>query len=338
MRKIKIAQIGTSQYSHGSDIFGSLIKQKDIFEIIGYALPENEREKFPNRMGVFDGYREMSVEEILNNPEIEAVTVETEEIYLTQYAKMAADSGKHIHMEKPGSPSLIKFEELIETVKKNGTVFHTGYMYRYNPYVKELMQKVKDGELGEIISVEAQMNSCHPIISRQWLENFPGGMMFFLGGHLVDFILQIKGIPEKIISLNCCTGNNGVTADDFGMALFQYKDGVSFVKTTADEYGGFARRQLVVVGTKGTAELKPLEMPAPGGQYTQMRICKNSDEWDSWGEISKSETYARYADMMASFAAMVRGEKENPWGYDYELMLYKTLLKCCGADTDEIHK
>jgi hypothetical protein len=43
MRKIKIAQIGTSLYSHGSDIFKSLTKQKDVFEVIGYALPENEK-------------------------------------------------------------------------------------------------------------------------------------------------------------------------------------------------------------------------------------------------------------------------------------------------------
>lgn len=338
MRKIKIAQIGTSQYSHGADIFKSLTKQKDIFEVVGYALTENEREKFPNRMDAFEGYRQISLEEILNNPQIEAVTVETEEIYLTKYAKRAAECGKHIHMEKPGSPSLSDFEELVKTLRKNKKVFHTGYMYRYNPYVKELMQKVKDGELGEIISVEAQMNSCHPIISRQWLENFPGGMMFFLGGHLVDFILQIKGLPEKIIPFNYCTGNNGVTSEDFGMAVFQYKNGVSFVKTTADEYGGFARRQLVVVGTKGTVELKPLEMPTAGGQYTRMRICKDTDNWSALGEVTNSDTYDRYDDMMASFAAMVRGEKENPWGYDYELLLYKTLLKCCGRETDEIYK
>ena len=330
MRKVKIAQIGASHCSHGADIFNCIKQQKDIFEVIGYALPENEREKFPNRMDVFAGYREMTIEEILNDPEIEAVTVETEEIYLTKYAKMAAEHGKHIHMEKPGGTSLGEFEKLIEMMKKTGKVFHTGYMYRYNPCVQELMLKVKNGELGEIINVEAQMNSCHPSIDRQWLENFPGGMMFFLGCHLVDFILQIKGIPEEVIPLNCCTGNNGVASEDFGMAVFKYKDGVSFAKTTADEYGGYARRQLVVVGTKGTVELKPLELSTTGGQFTQMRICKDTDGWGDLGEITKSDTYDRYANMMTSFAAMVRGENENPWGYDYELELYKFVLKACG--------
>lgn len=330
MRKIKIAQIGTSHNSHGADIFQTLKKQKEIFEVVGYALPENEREKFPGRMGVFEGYREMSVEEILNDPEIEAVTVETEEIYLTKYAKMAADHGKHIHMEKPGGTSLREFEELIEVLKKNGTVFHTGYMYRYNPYVRELMQKIKAGELGEIMSVEAQMNSCHPTIDRQWLENFPGGMMFFLGCHLVDFILQIKGMPEQVIPLSCSTGNHGAVAEDFGMAIFRYSNGSSFAKTTADEAGGFARRQLVVVGTKGTVEIKPLEMPVAGGQYTKMSVSKASDGWADMGKVTESAVYDRYEAMMSGFASYVRGDNKNPWDYDYELELYKLILRACG--------
>ena len=133
MRKVRIAQIGTSRNSHGSSIIKSLRKQSDLFEVVGYTLPENEREKFPDKMKYFDGLREMTLEEILGDPSIEAVTVETEEIYLTKYAQMAADAGKHIHMEKPGSQDCEAFEKMIETVRRNGTVFHTGYMYRYNP-------------------------------------------------------------------------------------------------------------------------------------------------------------------------------------------------------------
>ena len=198
MRKIKIAQIGTSTVSHGDDIFYTLGTLPDVFEVVGYALPENEREKFPERMADFEGYREMTVEEILNDPDIEAVAVETEEIYLTQYALLAAQQGKHIHMEKPGGISLPDFERLIRAVKAKQKVFHTGYMYRYNPAIVDLLDRIQSGELGEILSVEAQMSCCHSKAVRDWLGNFPGGMLFFLGCHLIDLVLRIQGNPTII--------------------------------------------------------------------------------------------------------------------------------------------
>lgn len=331
MNKIKIAQIGTSRYSHGSAIFESIKRNSDIFEIVGFSLPENEREKFPEQMEFFDAYREMTVDEILNNPEIDAVTVETEEIYLTKYAQMVADAKKHIHMEKPGGTDEKAFEKLIETVKKNGTVFHTGYMYRYNPYILELMESIRKGELGEIISVEAQMNCIHSEELRQWLNNFDGGMMFFLGCHLIDLILQIQGMPDKVIPLNKCSGIGDGVGADFGMAVFEYKNGVSFAKTSAVEIGGFERRQLVVSGTKGTVELRPLERLTYDYKMQDTdRYIRTDTNWHSHTQKTTSPIHNRYDSMMASFGAMVRGEKENPWTYDYELKLYKTLLRACG--------
>ena len=35
---------------------------------------------------------------------------------------------------------------------------------------------------------------------------------------------------------------------------------------------------------------------------------------------------------MVSFARMVAGEIENPYTYDYELMLFRTVLECCGEE------
>lgn len=331
MKRIKIAQIGMNTNSHCHQIFNSLVKQSDLFEIAGYVLPEKERERLPHLMSVLDGYRELTLEEVLEDPTIEAVAIETDEIYLTKYALMAACRKKHIHMEKPGGIVPAEFEKLIEEMKKSGKVFHTGYMYRYNPFVKDLIQKVKDGELGEIISVEAQMNCSHTPEVRQWLEAFPGGMMFFLGCHLVDLILQIQGKPEHIIPFNRSTGKDGVTAEDFGMAILEYPKGVSFVKTCAAERGGFIRRQLVVTGTKGTVELKPFEIAAKGGQYTD-KVEYFDDGWHTPGAASRSELYDRYDDMLAAFAKMAAGEMENPYSYEYELELYQTVLRCCGAD------
>ena len=144
--------------------------------------------------------------------------------------------------------------------------------------------------------------------------------------------MQIQGLPKKVIPLNKCTGTDGVTAQDFGMVIFVYDKGVSFAKTCAREYGGFARRQIVVTGTKGTIELKPLEMFADNENssllYTE-QVTYYSELWGNKGISVKTDNYDRYDEMMAAFAQMCKGERMNPYTYEYELELYKILLKCC---------
>lgn len=328
MKKIRIAQIGTSRYSHGNLIWGSLIKQTDIFNVAGYAFPENERQKFPDIMDIFDGYQELALEEILSDPTITAVAIETEEIYLAKYALMAAKAGKHIHLEKPGFIDPADFEALVQVAKEKNLVLHLGYMYRYNPALQALIAQAKEGALGDVISIEAQMNGIYPPTAeaRQWLGNLPGGNMRFLGCHMLDLILQIWGIPETVIPLNCATGAEGTTAEDFAMAALQYKNGVSFAKANAAEVAGYNRRQLVISGTKAVAECKPLEISYGGGAVsTPMTICFADRK-----ENADSGIFDRYDGMLAAFAGYVRGDAENPYTPEYEMTLCKILHKACG--------
>ena len=101
MKKVRIAQIGINRYSHATGIFPTLKKLKDDYEIAGYVLVENEEELFPDLIDRYDGYPRLTLEEVLEDPTIVAVTIETEEIHLTKYALLAAQHGKHIHMESP---------------------------------------------------------------------------------------------------------------------------------------------------------------------------------------------------------------------------------------------
>lgn len=330
MEKIRIAQIGIG-HDHAGEILRSIRQQSDIFEVVGYALPDIEKKKFGDRIQWFNGLPEMTVEEIMNDKSIEAVTVETEEVNLTNYALIAAKAGKHMHMDKPGGIELEAFEELISVLKEKKLAFSLGYMYRHNPAVTELMEDIRSGKLGEICSVEAHMNCWHPIEKRQWLEVFPGGMMFYLGCHLIDLIYRIMGEPEEVIPMNCCTGIDGVTAEDFGMAVLRYKNGVSFAKTCDVERGGFERRQLVVTGSKGTVELRPLEAYGNySGLTTGVRVS-TSTIWGDPGYRTATRPEDRYDRMMRVFAQITRGEIENPYTYDYELNLYKLVLKSCGV-------
>ncbi len=333
MKKIRIAQIGTSEYSHGHPIFNTIASLSDVFEVVGYALPEGEREKFPSQVAAFDGYKEMTVQEILSDESIEAVAVETEEIYLTKYAKMVVNAKKHLHMEKPGGLSLSDFIEMVDAAEKNRTVFHTGYMYRYNPVIQNLLARIDRGELGDIISVEAQMSCYHSESFRAWQNTFPGcGMMFFLGCHLIDLVYRIKGEPKRIGSYLGCSGMDGIQAPDNTVVVLDYESGPSFVKTADVERGGFLRRQLVVTGTKETVVIEPLEKTLEGDLLTTGYRSVTSADWGADGDRLVSEPYHRYKDMMLGFASYVRGEKKNPYDYTYEKNLRRLLQRCCGLD------
>ena len=309
----------------------SVIKQTDVFQLVGYCLPENEKEIYPEIIELLNGYDELTLEEALNNPKIEAVIIQTEEIYTSKYVKLAAAHNKHVHMEKAGGIDRREFTEAVLAVKQSGKVFHTGYMYRYNPCIIKLLQDIQAGELGDIISVEAQMNCILNEDFRSWLGRLPGGMMYYLGCHLVDLVLRIQGKPLSVLPLSRSTGYDGINSQDFGMAVFEYQNGVSFVKTSAMERGGFLRRQLVVTGTKKTVELKPLEQYLEGGAELFTGVTEyDSLDWHRQGTYVRSASFNRYDSMMKSFAEMVLGEKENPNTYNYEIMLHDYILKACG--------
>lgn len=337
MKPIRIAQIGMCRYIHGPQIFEALVNHPECFEVVGYALVEDERKVCAHRMQCFAGYPELTLDEILEDSSIEAVTVETDEVHLTKYAQMAVDAGKHVFMDKPGSPSLISFECLIECVKKRGKVFQIGYMYRYNPLILRAIEDVKQGKFGFVYCTEAHMSRYEDAQKRKWLADFKGGMMFYLGCHLIDLVLQIQGMPDRVIPCHTSTGIDGAASEDMTLAILQYPHGVSMIRVAAVEVGGFARRQLVICGSKRTLEIKPLEKIEPARNTvstSQVDRFFNDQGRDKQETVTDSAAFERYGVMMQAFAKYVRGEEENPYTPDYELELFRLILRCCGVESE----
>ncbi len=331
MKPIKVMQIG-GMHDHSYPTMQSMLRLTDFFEVIGLADANLEaaKAKTPNAPAYF------TIEEALDMNDIEAVAIECEEEKALHYAQMFAERGIPIHLDKPGSAFPEQFQKLIQTVKEKQIPLQMGYMYRYNPVVVELLKHIKAGVYGEIFSVEAQMSVRHDKEKREWLSKYPGGMMYFLGCHLIDLVLQIQGMPKEILTMNCATGVDGVEAEDYGFCVFKYGNGVSFVKSCATEYNGFARRQLVVTGSKGSIEIKPFEMPVDleGNYGTGYSVTLEQNHPAQWGEGSercKSEKFNRYDAMMSDFAKFIAGEKKNPYSYEYEEKLFMTIMKCCGV-------
>lgn len=343
MKRIRVIQIGIG-HDHARSSFVTMKNQSEHFNVVALAFPPEEEKFLKKYKEILGETTLMSVEEALSLPDIDAAVIEADDASLTKYALMAAEKGLHIQMDKPGGISQEDFERLASLQKKNDRVFHLGYMYRYNPAIKKLLSDIKAGKLGEITSVEAHMSCFHKAEKRNWLASFPGGMLHYLGCHLIDLVMQICGMPEEIIPLSARTHLDGAVGEDFGMAIMKYKNGASVVKSSAVEVGGYARRHLSVSGTLGTVELDPLEYYAPKKEGWDLPLYTGVSEvyledtvgkgWTDQRKKYDTEPYDRYIDMFLAFASMVRGETENPYSYEYEATLHNVILRACGVDVD----
>lgn len=332
MKKIRVIQIGTA-HDHAADATLTLKELNDDFEFLG-VVEENplylqKAKENPD----YNNLPFISYDDALKlKPD--AFLVETEEKLLVPTAKKVLTAGFHVYMDKPGSEDKKSFREICELAKSKNLVLFLAYMYRYNPAILYAQKAIKDGVLGEITSVEAQMNCSYSSPEkRRWLGQFTGGMMFFLGCHLIDLMVSIQGFPNEVIPLNSATKIDGVDSLDFGFCAYRYNNGTSFVKTNATECNGFNRRQLVITGSKGTIEIKPLEFTVGEDRLVRKTFARQTlgvdVKWDDNSVNLDFEPEGRYIKMLLEFKKCVTSEIKNPYTYEYEARLHDLIIDSC---------
>lgn len=333
MNKIKVVQIGDG-HDHAHVALKCLLSLPEVFEVVGYvSTDDNDMAKRNRAFPWFKSAKCLTLDEAFSIPDLKGAVIETDDALLTKYAMLALRRGLHVQMDKPGGQDHKEFCEMVDYAKDNGLVFHTGYMYRYNPAIKKAVQMVKSGELGEIYSIEAQMSCWLSDSKRAWLKTFKGGMTNFLGCHLIDMVLQMKGSPSEIIPLNTVSRQD-LSGEDIGLAVLKYDNMTAVVKSNGMETGGPLRRKIVITGELGTIEINPTEYPKEGfgtAIFTDMRITMvKDDEWNCRPDPIVFGPFDRYEEMFLEFSKIVNGEMENPYSYEYEKYLHEILLKACG--------
>ena len=328
MKKIKIGQIGIG-HNHGGEKMLAVRRFPELFEVIGYA-EENERwiEKRGNA-SAYQGLARYSVAEIIEK--CDAVLVESDDWDLTRYAQLCVDAGKHIHMDKPAGGTLAEYKKVLDTAKAKNLTVQLGYMYRYNPAVVKCLEMVRNGDLGEIYSINAEMSTFHKPAYRKWLTNFGGGIMYILGSHLVDLIVYLLGEPQKVTAFLKHSGLDGIDLPDNNLAVLEYDKALARIFVSSVEVNGFGRRQFVVSGSKGTVNICPLERPITM-TYSDTTIAdKTYEDRKVVLPFADNTADGRYDQMMQDFYAYAQGTKENPFTYEHDYLVQQVLDKIVGG-------
>lgn len=339
MKPIKIVQIGVG-HDHAKPNFEAVASLKECFEVVGFVRVPGEEQIKPDFNSAFPHIPAISLEEVWQMPDLEAAIIETTDLELVRYARIAADLGLHVFMDKAGSQNAEEFEAMLASIHTHGKVFGIGYVLRFHPLINQMLVLVRQGKLGEVYSFEAHMSRDDKEEKRRWLERFQGGMTYFLGCHLIDQLYSFLGLPEQIIPMNAITTPNKNSAQDLGFTVFRYPNGVSFVKVCGSEPGGFARRQMVICGSLGTVEFRPLEVAWKGKRISKTRSWFRENpntplRWGDPGVEEQCEPFDRYAPMFADFAHRIRqGCPSTKDELVREARVHRMILAACGIPCD----
>ena len=320
--RIKIGQIGVG-HAHANKL--SVYRESKDFEVVGIVEPDLDLRRAAESNPVYQGLPWMTQEQLLNISGLQAVLVETHVKDLLDIAEACIDAGKHIHLDKPAGDSLSQFHRILDVAARKQLVVQMGYMYRYNPAVLLLKEALRQGWLGEIFEVHTVMSKVVAAVDRRELSAFPGGIMFELGGHVIELVVGILGKPAKIVAYPRHSSPIDDSLMDNMLAVFEYPNAMATVKSTAIEIEGGLRRHLVVCGSEGTFHIQPLDNPS-----ARIALSKDRGQYKKGYQDIAFPKFTRYVHDAADMASILRGEKASDFSYEHDLSVQTSLLQASG--------
>ena len=123
-------------------------------------------------------------DEMLADPELEAVVIATPVPTHYALAKQALEAGKHVFVEKPPAMRGEEMEELVALAEARERVLMPGHLLLYHPGLCRVKELVDSGELGEVACVYGNRQNLGVIRSNE-------NALWSLGVHDLSVILWL---------------------------------------------------------------------------------------------------------------------------------------------------
>jgi len=218
----------------------------------------------PSRHGGYTGKYGVPViasyDEVLADPQIDAVVLATPHSKHHAQIVAAARAGKHVYVEKPLTLTRASAEQAIDACRKAGVTMSIGFNRRHAPAFVEMLRRIRAGDIGDVLHVEAQFSGptgygLKPGIWRSTRKEAPGGGMTARGIHTLDAMIQIAGLVSEVYAHSSRRKLPAdIDIDDTTTMLLKFASGatgsLSTIFVTAELW------RVHAFGTKGWIEMR----------------------------------------------------------------------------------
>lgn len=160
MSKIKIAVIGCGTIANNAHI-PAYMDNPDVEIVYFCDILQERAEKAVKQYAC--GKAVADYQEVLADPEIQAVSVCTPNHMHAQIAMDALRAGKHVLCEKPAARTYAEALKMQEAQHETGLTLNIGVVNRFNQGVNHIKKLIDDGELGTIHQVYVSFRSYRSI-------------------------------------------------------------------------------------------------------------------------------------------------------------------------------
>jgi predicted dehydrogenase len=310
--RIRIGFLG-STHPHGAEKL-RLMQNSADFELAGLAEKDPQAADAAARRGVAVVPRA----QLLGDATIRVIAVESDVADHAADALAALEAGKHVHLEKAPAADMPSLRRVLDLAARKGLLVQPGYMWRFNPAINAALDAARQGLLGDVYLVRGSINTLLEPDGRRPLAAFTGGEMFELAGHLIDPMVRLMGRPTGVTPFIRRQGSYPDPLNDNTLAVFEWPRALGIVQSAALQPGSGAHRTFEILGTKGTAVVRPIEPPAllldlAGGRRTP-----------------PMPEYRRYLDDFRELATALREGRKMRVTAAEELAVQEALLRASG--------
>ena len=140
-----------------------------------------------------------SYEELLADPDVEAVYIPLPNTLHREWTIRAVDAGKHVLCEKPFSRHPEDVEAAFDAAERNDRLLMEAFMYRHNPQTLRLQELVEDGAIDELRLIRAAFSySLYDDANIRLRTDVEGGALMDVGCYCVSVSRLLAGEPEYV--------------------------------------------------------------------------------------------------------------------------------------------
>lgn len=239
--------------AEGAHLVGACSRSKD------------EYEPFATEHGC-KGYA--SLEEMLADDAIGAVSICTPSGLHMDPAVAAAKAGKHVIVEKPLEITTERCDQIINACEEAGVRLTVTFQSRFHESSRLMKQAVDSGRFGKITMGDAYVKwfrSQAYYDSGQWRGTWKldgGGALMNQAIHSVDLLLWLMGPVKQISAMTSTLTHERIEVEDVAVATLQFESGaLGVIEATTTAYPG-ALKRIEISGSEGSAVLEEEDIKA----------------------------------------------------------------------------